>query len=308
MEWLEIVNSKFAEKEVHYKDRPGLALGEWAAREHQGFALSSIEANEISSWFEAHSRAGAHALGELFTGAFYFDSCFWPVTVPIGYGTVKLRALDSLKTMPVSIRQMLIADQHSLSRFIEVWLNCIDYATGLRDAVIRANASSEKLPKIKEVRGNKGEEFIKGEEMLNSGDKELRASVSLLLEQTPSSKALECSALAAEMFMKAFIAVKRLLAAKKPPLTEEEAINLSHSLNRILDACLEEEPQSELGLKRGALASFPLPHERYKAKARSRSGGRKLWEVYDVAQFISTTVVRALSGRDIRKSGKITGV
>jgi len=92
--WLQSTNARYRSEEIPHRHRPFKALSDFSREFNCSIDLAPPTANTIFEWFEAHSQPGSHAVGALFTGAFYFDACFWPLYIPLGYGTFTLNALD----------------------------------------------------------------------------------------------------------------------------------------------------------------------------------------------------------------------
>lgn len=276
--WLEKTNENFHKSDVPHLQRPWLAWGEWAKLTGKPIAMNDEVVGKIFSWFEKNTKAGSQQIGPMYTGAYYYDSCFWPLFVPIVYGTVKINARDSLKTMPESIGNKLWMDRIRLDEYVSVWADCFDYAFGFDD-----------LHKTS-THGNYFNELLSG------GNQQLNATVALLLERKPNSKSMESARMSAEMFLKAF-------SAAKVGLTDKEAKDkIGHDLEKALNACLAIDADSELKNIHHNLKLFPGIGERYKGTERTP---KELWRAYAVAQFIATTVVRSLSGRDVRKNIKV---
>ena len=103
--------------------------------------------------------------------------------------------------------------------------------------------------------------------------------------------------MATEMFLKA-------LPAAKIGLTEKDAQNkIGHVLTKALAACLSVDANSELKVILPNLKIFPSIADRYKGTHKTPT---ELWRAYAIAQFVGTTVVRSLSGRDTRGTIRIT--
>jgi hypothetical protein len=275
--WLEKVNEEFSKIDIPHKRRPWLAWGEWAKYTGVSIALNDDVVKKIFTWFERNTKAGSQYMDPMYTGTFYYDSCFWPVFVPVVYGNVKIDAKASLKTIPESIKVRLWGNPLEVINYVSLWTNCVDYAFGLDDL---KNVST--LGK-----------FIK--ELLQSGDQQLKATITLLLEKRPNPKAMESARMATEMFLKAFL-------AGKVGLTEEYAKKrINHDLNKALNECLAIDPNSELQNIKCDLNIFPDVGDRYKGNDIPL---RDLWGAYKVAQFSGAIISRCFSGRDIRKTIK----
>lgn len=274
-DWLERINDRFRQEDVPYKQRPWMAWMEWSQYAGVSTSLGDEDVKKIFQWFEKNTIAHSQYIGPMYIGAFYYDSAFWPVFIPVVFGQVKLTAADSLKTMPDSIKARLIKNKPEFMEFVLFWTACIDFGFGIGEL-----AGSQKTD-------------VFARELLVSGNQQLSATVTLLREETPNPKAIESARMATEMFLKAFLVCKA-------GLTEQEAKQkIGHDLVKALDRCLIIDPNLELVAVRPELGCFPEIGERYKGTAK-RPG--HLWHGYGVAQFTGATVVRSLTGRDVRKT------
>lgn len=109
-EWIANLNTEFRAKGVEQRRRPWEAIRRYSEEFNASVDLSSDIAKTIFKWFEVHSKPGVHQIGSLYEAVYFFDSQFWVVSIPITYGTVQLNALDSLREMPESIKQEMMAD------------------------------------------------------------------------------------------------------------------------------------------------------------------------------------------------------
>jgi hypothetical protein len=241
--------------------------------------LNDDVVNEIFSWFEKNTKAGSQQVGPMYVGVYYYDSCFWPVVIPIVFGSVRLNLRDFLKTMPESILTRLWTNGNKLKEYVSVSVDCMDYVFGLEDR--------RKISTLCE--------FAK--ELFWSGDQQLKATISLLLERSPNPRSMESARMATEMFFKA-------LLAAKAGLTEKDAQDkIRHNLEKALAACLPLDVNSELKTILPYLKVFPGIEDRYKCTNKAPS---ELWRANAVAQFVGTTVVRLISGYDTRSTIRVT--
>jgi hypothetical protein len=134
-------------------------------------------------------------------------------------------------------------------------------------------------------------------ELLKSGDQQMKAAVSLLLDgDRPNSKAGEVAAMATEIFLKAFL-------ASRGSLTESDAKKkVGHNLEEALTRCAVVDPKSELLNIQPHLGVFPDVNQRYRGSEMPLG---LLWRSHEIAQFVSTTVCRSLTGRDTRKTLRV---
>ena len=268
-EWLEMINEEFRKADVPLIQRPWLAWQAWAKLSGRAISRDDGDVERIFDWFSVNIKSGVQYFRPLFIGAFYYDSCFWPVFIPLAYGTVRLNAFDSLKTMPERKKSSLKSGVEGPG-FASLWRYCLLYAFGMDDLTHDDGRQS----------------FAK--DLLISGNQNLRATVTLLLEDPANPKAVEPARMASELFLKAFLATKS-------GLSQKGAKGLYHDLEKALDNCLEVEPRSGLSAVRTKLKHLPSMDSRYKGvEARPRN----LWEAYDAAQSIGAAVAGGLSGRD----------
>ena len=78
----------------------------------------------------------------MFTGAFYYDSFFWKLEIPLGYGTVQSNALDALSQMPPPVKEQLQRDHSMMWKYILLWVDSVDYGFGTGRAPVSLSAPS----------------------------------------------------------------------------------------------------------------------------------------------------------------------
>ena len=273
-EWLDCINHEFRAQSVDVRRRPFLALGRYCQDfKVQSLMFGSPPAKRIFDWFCENTKPESHHIDSLFAGVFYYDTCFWAVDIPIGYGRFHLEAPDCLRGMSPQLKKdMMLATKDAWS-YALFWADCIDYAFGLEDLTKDSTLNSF------------------GAALLQNGDKELRAAVSQLLEHRPNSKAAMSSRLAVELFLKAFLALKA-------GLTESCAKDsFGHNLKLLIDECRRVAPQHDLLKIEQHLSDFPNINERYTGGDQSK---QTLWAAYSIAQYAAASVVRSLTDRDTR--------
>lgn len=277
-EWIERINDEFREKDIPHKQRPWLAWSEWSKHIGLSTSFDDEDVKKIFEWFEKNTQAGSQHIGPIYTGAFYYDSCFWPVFIPVVFGSVQLNLRDSLKTMPNGIRSRLWGNRDEVMNYAAFWAACLDYGLGI-DGLTEDTGQP-----------------VFARELIRSGDQQLTATATLLLEKRPNPKAVESGRMATEMFLKAFL-------ASRGGLSEEKARSeIGHNLQVALNRCLALDPQSELRAILPELTHFPSLGDRYKGTERPV---KELWKAYGVAQFSGTALVRTLTGRDCRKTMRL---
>jgi len=245
-DWLSEFNRKMSEQEVPYIQRPFRALCEWTRERTSGIVFGSPTANRVFRWFEEHAPVEAHAIGPVFTGTFFFDAYFWPVLVPLAYGTVRLNALDFLNGMPEPVKSELSVNQRSLTEYVLCWADCLDYGYGFDEILTGKKCAGFAL------------------ELALSADHELRATVCLLTEsRQPNAKAMDSARMATEMFLKAYLAVHA-------SLDESSARDrLGHDLKKAATECAVVGRDKGFTLLVEAVGIFPGISARYKANSYS---------------------------------------
>ena len=189
--WLQKINREFRGQNVSVRQRPFLALDRYCKDfKVKALTLESPPAKAIFDWFSANTKPEAHHIGPMFTGAFYYDACFWPVNIPIGFGTFKLEATDCLRSMPDILKKDLISVSQDAWSFALFFADCLDYAYGFNDICEMTNFSSF------------------GISLLKNADKELRTAISQLFEHHPNSGAAMSSRMSVEMYLKVFLVLK----------------------------------------------------------------------------------------------------
>lgn len=273
-EWLTAINEKFRREDVPPKARPFLALEAFSKEFNCSIAIPSETANIIFEWFYKNTKYGSHNVGPLYRGVYYFDSCFWPVYILNQFGKCQINAFDSLEFMPVKLREQIKADKKQSWDFVLLWVNCLDYAWGYEDIIDGSKFQGLAL------------NFIK------SADKELRATVSLLLQDKPETKAIESSRMAVEMFLKATLIVAN-------NWDENEIKNkIGHNLIKAAQEAFNSTQSQEIKVIEKFLSFYPEIHERY---AGNDWKARDLWKGYCIAQAVAATFTRLHSERNTRQ-------
>lgn len=256
IEWLESAHSDLARDGVHPNKRV-LELVAKYQRDFQidTFAFNSPEFERIHDFVKSNSRPGAMSIGELYTGAFFFEGQFWTVGVPVFYGRVRLDPWERLKNMPPGVRTRLVEDAVARSGYIRTWRDCLSIGLGKHWSKSR---------------------------FFSSGRDHLRDAAQLLLEgsRAPSQKAWERSRFAIECHLKGLIDATRTLP-------EQEAKRISHDLEAALIAAEEATGIPELTRYKGSLKALPRVDQRYSDEAVSTT---ELWTAQRLAQEIAAIV------------------
>jgi hypothetical protein len=278
-DWFEKVNEELRKKDIPHRQRPWEAMMEWANYSGDVFSFNDEIGKRIFTWFEKNTKAGSQQFGSMYVGSFYYDSCFWPVFIPVVAGTFKLDAAKSLRTMPDTIKSRLTKDVDEFMQYLALWCDCYDYGYGIEGLMENKSISTF------------------GQELFSSGNQQLTATVTLLHEDIPNPKAMESARMATELFLKAFLAVK-------VGLTEKFAKDkIGHNLEKALNMCVEVDDNPELHFIQPDLTCFPKIADRYKGTEKTP---REIWQGYDIAQFAGATIVRSLTGCDSRNTVRVS--
>lgn len=268
-----------SKEEIPYIKRPLEAISRLSDERKISVTIPSPVADEIFKWFQDHSPPGAHALGSIFTSAFYYDAFFWKLEIPLAYGTVQLNALDWLSQMPPSVKLQLQHDRSMMWTFISLWVDSMDYGYGMEDL-----GRGVRLPAM----GNR--EFAA--RLTSSAHSELMACVRLLTEsRLPNARALESGRMATEMFLKAYLAMHGSLTA------EGARRKFGHNLEGLVRECKSQRQGSDFDDLEQYMADFPAIGARYDG---SKYDNRRLWSGYAVALRTGVTFTRSVTDRDNR--------
>lgn len=236
-EWIRNTDEALSKNGVPVRRRPMDAWGQWST-ETGPSRMDSPEARAIFDWYKANYPPGSFDMGSLFAGVFFFDQAVWPLHVPIGYGTFVLTVNKMVEGMTTLIGERLSRNARALNTLSAIAVDCIDYGYGFDDLRSSSLASAY------------------ARDLLSSADKELRASVEVVLSKRPSQKAAESAALAVEMFFKCFL-------AQYTGLDDASARKIGHDLDEALRRCLAHDAKSDLRVLVGKLGALPKIGDRY---------------------------------------------
>ena len=267
---LEKLNEELRKEDIEPRARPWEAIKRISARTNRSIIFPSAETDFIFKWFEANTKPGSHTVGFLHQGVYYYDSTFWSVSIPIIYGSVQLNALDALHKMPQKIKNSLFENRKSIWEYVIFWADCIDFGYAYDDLYRSENHNTF------------------GRQLLCAGYEELSSATILLLEHRPNKRAIMNCRMATEMLLKCFMAFK-------DGLTESQAKELGHNLEKIFDRFLDISNYQHLSETKGLLRVFPDIHERYKAQEADNSS---LFDGYCFAQSIGALIARAFTDRN----------
>lgn len=272
-DWLAAANARYSSEGMRHAIRPFQALSDYTFENSCSLSSDHPIAKVIFEWFYAHSPPGAHHVGSIYEGVFYYDTAFWSVAVPMIFGTVSVNAWDCLTTMPEPLRKQLSLSSDEASSYAEHWFNCMDYGHGYGD--------------VKEFSQLKPETVG----LLAAADGEIRAAVSQLLQTRPNLKALLSLRMAVEIFLK-------VVLVEKLGLAEKALRTISHDIGEAAKVCGEGTGIGDFLVIRSRAHLFPSISSRY---CRPESSACVVWEAMALAQFAAASATRCLGGRDTRQ-------
>lgn len=272
-EWLQALNRKQRQDEVPPNRRPFDAVVQWSSEQRSSVSLSSPLAETIFAWYRKHTKPGVQLSEPQFIGVLYFDVSFWPLIIPVIYGTVNFDICTSLSTMPPSIKRELASYEEDLSTYTDTWTNCLDYALGFDDV------------------GKLGPLTQLGAELFRAGDKELRSAVDNLLLGTPNSDAMFRTRSATEKFLKVLLVD---LGSYSGPQIRRD---IGHDLSKAVREAASLTANSDVVQLDKRLSVYPRHTESYKGQERDWA---ELWDGYRVAQLAGAAVTREFTDRDSR--------
>lgn len=274
-EWLQAANERYRAADVVPKQRPWRAWRDYAEERGLDLELRDPRVQRILSWFEQSTQPGAHQAGPMYRGAFFFDTCFWPLDVPVVYGTVALDVFTALPTMPATVKQSALRDKETIAQLLTVWTCCIDYAFGFEDL---------QRPPLGGF----------AEHLILSGHRELCSCVGLLLSPRPNANVAHTASFVVELFAKWLLAVR-------DGLDETRARAFNHSLVDLLEACRPYVPEDEINAHIARARLLPAVAARYDG---AEPPTRYLWEAYLTAQTVAASLTRVQTHRDCQAALK----
>jgi len=267
---LEEIDNELRKDDIAHRARPWRAIAAISKKMGVSIVIPSEEASYIFKWFEKNGKPGSQQLGHYHQGAFYFDSEFWSVSIPLVYGEVTLNSLDALHKMPDRIKSILKSDSQELCKYVVFWADCIDFGYAYGD-LIQSKSHG-----------------VFGIQLLHAGYEELSSATSLLLEKRPNGRAILNCRMATEMLLKSFIYLKQ-------GLSESEAKRLGHDLKALLNRFIECSGYANLKVLEPLLKIFPEIGARY---SEQTSESAQLFEAYCFAQSIGALLARAFTDRN----------
>jgi hypothetical protein len=271
-QWMIELNTRFTRNHVPHSIRDVRAIEEWEKQTGRKITKTSAEFALIDKFFNEYKKIQGVTLGPIYHGVFYYDDCFWQVTIPIIFGQVMVYPDSLLNKCPSSIRYGIKSESQVYMQYLSLWADCMDFSQGYDDLTLMKHAN----------------EFW--EKLLVSGRQHVDSAVSLLLEDIPNPKAIEQTRMATEMFLKSYL-------AKHAGKEEERIKAYGHNLEKPLKAICILHPETPLRVIQDIEETFPPISARYTGEKQSWP---RLWKAYRLAQFIGATLVRTVTKRDTR--------
>lgn len=270
--WLKAVNRQYSAEGIPHKARPFTAFRDFCMEHRCSFGIDHPIAKDIFQWFYERSPPGAHQIGSVYTGIYYYDAAFWPVSVPIIFGTVGVDAFECLDTMPIQVKEMLGASVQEVESYVDHWMHCMDYGYGHMDL---ENSRTLKPRAIK---------------FLGAANSELKGANSQLLETRPNVKAILGMRMATEIFLKTIL-------VQEEELSDKDLREISHKLEDAARRCAEITGESVFSDIAERTSIYPVVSTRYENTSWPEI---KVWQAARLSQLSAATVTRLYSDRDMR--------
>lgn len=208
--------------------------------------------------------------------AFYFDTEFWELNIPLSYGKVQIKPLEYL-SMPISLKTLLEQNANNADYYTKYWIDCFDFEYGLREippALYETNSFAIKL--------------------LLSGAQNLNAATASLLYTTHNNQIIMSIRMALEMFIKSYIAFNDP-STKTYKEKEKQAKNIGHDLKKGLEIL-----QTLTAIKINAkifdtLELFPSIHQRYSPENMEI---QNIAQCYELTLRLGVMVTRSITDRN----------
>ncbi len=280
-QWLEETNEELRQQGItDSEQKTRLAISKWnnevvfKKADDNSIDPKQIELqkNKIKSFFLTQTSRNTGLVEPPFIGIYYYYGNFWNIVIPRIMGKVGINLFDCLK-MTQDVKELLFSDEDSVTEYIEVCADSFDYGYGIEEVDRKCNNDFSK-------------------ELFKSADKHLLATISLLNQEKVSSKSIEDARMSLEIFLKAYLSVKENL------IDTDLRKQIGHNLDTAIDRCIAN-GLSELTQIKPKLVLFPQVQGRYEAPELTFG---VLWSAYKLAHKTGTTILRDLTGRDMRGS------
>nr|WP_287413315.1 hypothetical protein [Pseudodesulfovibrio sp.] len=268
-EWLKNINNEFCKKDIAYKQRPFMALSKFSIENNNMIIkLNSDVAQKVFNWFKENAKKNIYNIGSLYSSTYFYDGEFWEVEIPNFYGKVQLNPLESLKDMPILIKNRLLADFVKVDEYKKHWKNCLDFALNYNAVKVSENINEYGL------------------QLFKAAYEEITSASILLNEKRTNPRALFNSRLAVEIFLKSYLAIDK-------NFIEKNAIEIGHDLKKGLKKVIKKSNFQSFKDLENQLNIFPnFIKERYKPQIDDK---RILWKAFSLTQHIGALVAYEFS-------------
>jgi hypothetical protein len=274
LQWLTSTNRRYGAEGVPHKGRPFRAMSDFTRENRCSLGMADALTKRIFEWFYEHSPPGSHQMGAVYTGIHFYDAAFWPVQVPLIFGTTRVGALDCLETMPKAVQHALESDRREAWAYVVHWANCMDYGYGHMDLAVDAKLHPRAM------------------RFLGAAHSELVGANAQLLEVRPNVKAILGMRMATEIFLKAVL-------VQEQDLTDGQLMKLSHKIEDAASACADATKENLFDEISKRVSLYPPVSARYDNTEWSH---KAVWQAAALTQLTAATVTRRYSDRDMRAS------
>lgn len=270
-DWIEITNRRYSAEGIPHKSRPFKAWRDFSLEFQSSFTMDHPTIKAIFHWFYENSPPRAHEIGSIYTGIYLYDTVFWPIYVPIIFGTVNINAIDCMETMPAQIKKNLISSQQNQKDYLLHWANCIDY--GYDQSDLESVSCLKPRTRI----------------FLGAAHAELIGANSQLLEARPNVKAILGLRMATEIFLKAVL-------VQELDFSDDKLRKISHKLEDAAYKCAEVTKTDVFNKIAESVFLYPSVSARYDD---TKWPIDKVWQAAALTQLTGASVTRFYSERNI---------
>ncbi len=277
--WLNDLYLEFRQNEIRHEDRileVGLRINAYL----NNYSLSNIPEKEYAlKWMRNRCKPNCDSLpGSIL--AFYFDTEFWEIKIPLVYGNYSLDPLDYLN-MPVTLKNILKQDPKVIDHYEKYWHMCFDFDYGLKE-----------IPQTL----YKTNSFATG--LLLSGAQNLNAATAALLYTNHNNQVMMSIRMALEMFIKSYIVFHDHSEKSDYEKSEYVRKEIQHDLKKGLEKIQELSPNLINPKFFDILIKFPenIGKQRYSPENREI---RDIAQCYDLTLRLGAIVTRSITDRNI---------
>jgi hypothetical protein len=208
-------------------------------------------------------------------GAFMFRDVFFPLRIPVIFGTVGINPIELLNDITDSQKEWLFSNQQSSLKFLDQVIDLMDFVYGFHDI------GAEQVPNKTLIWWHKAKQ-------------QLEAAAATVLGSFDKDAVIQNCCIATELLLKG------ALMAKIEGITEKELANkkYGHNLENLVNKTAEQLPTFDKETVLSVVNQFPdYVKSRYEAEKFSRL---ELGNFLMNTQFISGEILRQFSERNFR--------